>query len=55
MEGTNYLESCKESLSLVIRNPIRLGIVHGIGDLMQFIGTLFISVTTTLISYVMLT
>lgn len=51
MTGDSFLSACKDSFFLMIRNAIRFGTIHGLGDFFVGLGSVFISATTTFIGY----
>lgn len=55
MTSKSFCPAAKDGLLLVLRNPIRIAITSGIGSIFQFLGTLCITVLTTLICYLIIT
>ncbi len=55
MESTDFCESAKNGIKLVMANPVRFAIVGGIGDVFEFLGNLCICLATTFLCYTIIT
>eukprot|EP00331_Platyophrya_macrostoma_P016363 CAMPEP_0176463556 /NCGR_PEP_ID=MMETSP0127-20121128/35961_1 /TAXON_ID=938130 /ORGANISM="Platyophrya macrostoma, Strain WH" /LENGTH=134 /DNA_ID=CAMNT_0017855743 /DNA_START=1014 /DNA_END=1418 /DNA_ORIENTATION=- len=55
MTGEGFCKASEEAFFLAARNVVRLGIVHGLGDLFSLVGEVFISAGTGLFAYTILT
>jgi len=55
MTGQNFCKAAQESFFLLVRYTSQLGLVHGLGEIFVGMGTLFITVTSTLAGYLILT
>eukprot|EP00401_Gymnodinium_catenatum_P002405 CAMPEP_0117495012 /NCGR_PEP_ID=MMETSP0784-20121206/19913_1 /TAXON_ID=39447 /ORGANISM="" /LENGTH=921 /DNA_ID=CAMNT_0005289921 /DNA_START=152 /DNA_END=2917 /DNA_ORIENTATION=+ len=52
--GTNFCTSAKVAYSLILRNFIRLGVLAGLGYVVQMVGVAFITAMTGVIGYFLL-
>jgi len=55
MTGENFCKAAEEAFFLICRYVVSLGLVHGIGEVFVWFGTLFITVGSTLIGWLILT
>lgn len=55
MQNKSFCPAAKDGISLVIRNPITFAMNSGLGFIFQILGTLCITVATTLICYTVIT
>jgi hypothetical protein len=55
MTGENFCKAAEESFFLVARFAFSLGFVHGIGSVFVFIGTIFITLISTFLGWLILT
>lgn len=55
MKGSSFFPASKDAFFLLLRNPIRIPLVAGFGELFEFLGNICIAAGTTLISYLVLT
>jgi len=55
MTGENFCKAAEESFFLIMRFWAQLGVVHGIGEVFVGIGTLFITVLSTMVGYLIIT
>ena len=55
MTGKSFCAAAKDGLLLAIANPVRFGLVSGLGDMFIFIGKAFITVFSALIGYLIIT
>lgn len=54
MTGTSFCGSARDAFSLILRNPVRFGVVSNIGDVFILIGRLFLCFFTGMVGYVIL-
>lgn len=55
MTSKSFCPAAKEGLFLVLRNPLRVGITAGLGMVFQLLGTISITVATTIIGHIIIT
>lgn len=55
MTGKNFCTSAKNAFFLIVRNPLKFGLVETIGEIFIFVGKLFISLLTTFCCYMVIT
>lgn len=55
MRGSSFCSGAKEATCLLYRNPVKIGIVSGIGEFFEIIGNLSICLLTTMICYLIIT
>ena len=55
MTGESFCKAAHDAFYLIIRYAVSLGLVHGIGNIFVWIGTLFITTGSTLIGYILIT
>ena len=53
--GKNFCRSAWNAFSLIMRNPLKFGVVGGLGEVFILIGKIIISSVTTLICYLIIT
>jgi len=55
LTGKNFCMSAKEAFFLILRNPLRFGVVNGIGAIFIFFGKIFVASVTALIGFLVIT
>jgi len=55
LTGKNFCMAAKDGFFLVLRNPLRFGIVAGIGSIFVFFGKIFIAAITALAGFIAVT
>lgn len=55
LTGKNFCRSAWNAFSLILRNPLKFGVVGGLGEVFIMIGKIIISASTTLICYLIIT
>jgi len=55
MTGENFCKAAEDAFFLIVRWAVSLGLVHGIGDVFVFVGTAFITVSSSVAGYLILT
>jgi hypothetical protein len=55
MNATSFISAAKDAFYLILRNPVRIGLVSGFGDIFEFLGTAAICLLTTFSGYMALT
>ena len=51
ISGKNFCFAAKDAFFLIIRNPVKFGIVASIGELFIFLGKIFIAALGTIASF----
>jgi hypothetical protein len=55
VKSENFWTSAKNAVSLILTNPLKIASVSGVGEVIQLLGSLTVSVSTTYLSYYFLT
>lgn len=55
LTGKNFCVSAKNAFFLILRNPLRFGVVNGIGVIFILFGKIFVAAITALISFIVIT
>lgn len=55
MTGNSFCTAAKDAFTLILRNPLRISLVSGFGDLFEFLGNLAIMMATTFTCYFIIT
>lgn len=55
LRGTSFITSSQAAYEIIISNGMRYTIVSGVGDIIMFIGKLFIAGLTTFLFYLVIT
>jgi len=55
LTGKNFCSSAKDAFFLILRNPLRFGVVNGIGAIFIFFGKIFVAAITALIGFLVIT
>lgn len=55
MTGKSFCPASKDAFTLLLRNPARVSLVAGFGDIFEFLGNIAIMSFTTIICYFILT
>jgi Plasma-membrane choline transporter len=53
--GNNFCSSCKSGVLLLLRHPLKFGLVAILGEFFVFLGKCFIAIITTLSGYIVIT
>lgn len=53
--GKSFCGSAKDAFFLITTNPANFGLILGLGEVFIFVGKLFICVSSTIISYYIMT
>ena len=53
--GRHFCASCREGFYLILRHPLKFGLVGVLGEVFVFLGKFFIAIITTLVGYVVVT
>ncbi|CAD8090823.1 unnamed protein product [Paramecium sonneborni] len=55
LTGQSFCNAAYDAFYLILRNATRVAITHGLGELFEFLGAIFISATTSFICYLIIT
>jgi len=55
LTGKNFCLAAKDAFFLILRNPLRFGVVNGIGAIFIFFGKVFVASITALIGFLVIT
>jgi len=55
LTGKSFCFAAKDGFFLVLKNPIRFGVLYGVGTVFIFFGKCFIAAASTLIGFVIIT
>jgi len=55
LTGKNFCMAAKDAFFLILRNPLRFGVVNGIGAIFIFFGKVFVASITALIGFLVIT
>ena len=55
LSGKNFCASAKDAFFLILRNPVRFGVVGGIGSIFTLFGKVFVASITALIGFLVIT
>jgi choline transporter-like protein 2/4/5 len=55
LSGKNFCASAKDAFFLILRNPLRFGVVGGIGSIFVLFGKVFVASITSLIGFLVIT
>ena len=53
--GRHFCGSCKDGITLLLRHPLKFGLVGVLGEIFVFLGKVFISCITTVVGYIVVT
>jgi solute carrier family 44 (choline transporter-like protein), member 2/4/5 len=53
--GKHFCSSCKQGLYLIMRHPLKFGLVGVLGEVFVFLGKIFVAVITTVAGYLVVT
>lgn len=53
--GHNFCVSCKDGINLLLRHPLKFGLVGVLGEIFVFLGKIFIATFTTFLGYLVVT
>ena len=53
--GENFCSSCRDGISLLLRHPLKFGLVGILGEVFVFLGKIFIATLTTFMGYLVIT
>jgi Plasma-membrane choline transporter len=51
VQGKNFCASCVDAFGLLLRNPLKFGLVAVLGEIFVFLGKVFIGLSVGLIGY----
>lgn len=54
LTGQGFCDAAYDAFYLISRNVIRVAITHGLGQMFEFIGTLFVAASSTMCCYLIL-
>jgi hypothetical protein len=55
ISGTNFCTSCRDGITLLLRHPLKFGLIGALGEIFVFLGKIFIGVLTALGGYIVIT
>ena len=55
MTGKGFCGAAKDAFMLIVKNPLRLGVVSSIGGVFVLFGKVFVAAITALIAFLVLT
>lgn len=53
--GKHFCSSCRQGMYLILRHPLKFGLVGVLGEVFVFLGKIFVAVLTTMTGYVVVT
>lgn len=54
LTGKNFCASARDGFFILLRNPFKFGLVHGLSEIFMFMGKMLVTVGTALLSYFIL-